>query len=221
MLQLITSADGSHTLLNTEMNETYHSTKGALQESIHVFIKSGLELFSKKEQVSILEIGFGTGLNALLTLEYAMNHQEKIAYTTLEPFPVDFSLVEQMNYPELMQSSELKNAFEAMHLLAFGQREKYNVYFTFIKEKQKLEEYPITPDVFDLIYYDAFAPSKQPEVWDVENMRKCYTGLKQGGILVSYCASGQFKRNLKEVGFTVETLEGPPGKKEMTRASKL
>src|SRR6478735_1767101 len=158
MLQLITSADGSHTLLNTEMNETYHSTKGALQESLHVFIKAGLELFKEREKVSVLEIGFGTGLNALLTLEYAISHHQQIKYTTLEPFPVDFSLVEQMNYIELIQSPDLKNIFEALHLLPFGQTEKYKEHFTFLKELDKLESYTIQSSAFDLIYYDAFAP---------------------------------------------------------------
>jgi tRNA U34 5-methylaminomethyl-2-thiouridine-forming methyltransferase MnmC len=200
--------DGSYTLFNEELNEHYHSIHGALQESLHVFIKKGLQHFNPNAKLAILEIGTGTGLNALLTIVNAA--QRNIDYVGLEPFPIAEQMILQYikNYPlpeqdkviwlELMQNSayakeQIKVSIETITLQAFE-----------------------TEKTFDLLYFDAFAPNKQGELWEKEVFQKLYNLTNENGILVTYCAQGEFKRSLKAAGYQVIRTDGPPGKREMT-----
>lgn len=217
-LKIIESADGSHTLLLSSLNETYHSTKGAITESLHVFLKEGLEKFIDVQEVTILEIGFGTGLNAILTLLKGLETGQKINYHTLEPFPLPKEIISKLNYTESLHEI-LTGYFLKLHEASWNEDINITPGFNFRKYNMRLEDFNLKFKV-DLIYYDAFAPSKQPEVWSLENLSKCFEILNPGGILVTYCAQGQFKRNLKAAGFEVEIIEGPPGKKEMTRGVK-
>ncbi len=218
-LKIITTEDGSHSLYDDELNETYHSTKGALGESLHVFIREGLEFFLREKevpQVSILEVGLGTGLNAFLTAKLAEDQKTNISFASLEPFPVSKEIYQALNYH---QSPEEKELFQKIHESDWGEECAISSYFRLQKTTTKLE-YFNTSKLYHLIYFDAFAPSKQSEVWSIENLRRCFELLAPSGILTSYCAQGQFKRNLSEVGFVVETLQGAMGKKEMVRAVK-
>lgn len=217
--QLIKSEDGSHTIYLPELNETYHSTHGALQESKHVFIKYGLEEVAKKcKEITILEVGFGTGLNALLTIQTAQQLGITIYYHTLEPYPLPEEIITGLNYPSYF-NSELQEAFFKIHKAAFEAPVEIINNFHFTKYKTTLQDFNAALQD-DVVYFDAFAPNKQPEVWSYSNLQKVYDLLKPGGILVSYCARGQFKRDLKALGMQVEALPGPPGKKEMTRGKK-
>lgn len=216
--EFLESKDGSHTIYLPELDETYHSRHGAVTESTYVFIEKGLDfIFKDQKELTVLEVGFGTGLNALLTLIWAKERKIKIDYHTLEPFPLPEEVYLKLNYPEVLNKEELRNDFLKMHSAC--EKIQLTEYFSFIKYQEKLEDFSSSV-LADIIFYDAFAPSKQKEIWSLENMRKCFSLLKPGGALVTYCANGQFKRDLKEAGFTVEVLQGPPGKKEMTRGRK-
>ncbi len=221
-ISIITTGDGSHSLVNEDLKETYHSTHGALQESSHVFIKHGLQFWSEKakESARVLEIGFGTGLNALLALSFAETQQLPVYYESLETYPLPEEIYRQLNYPVMMGSSQLTAPFQLMHEAEWDQEVAINNYFRFQKKRTSVHAYTAaTP--FHVIFFDAFAPSKQANMWTPEVMKNMHRHLVTGGILVTYCAQGQFKRNLKEAGFVVETLQGPPGKKEMVRGVKI
>ena len=222
-LEMITTSDGSHTLFNTELNETYHSVHGAIQESLHVFIKNGLQFFESSIQpaeIKILEIGFGTGLNALLTLQYALETGIKIHYTSLEAYPLGKDIPGQLNYPALLNTEKFTALFQNLHETSWDKESIIINNFTLVKLLIRLQEADLGLARFDLVYYDAFAPSKQPEMWELSILRKVEQSMKPGAILVTYCAKGQVKRDLKSLGLLVETLPGPPGKKEMVRAVK-
>jgi len=193
---------------------------GALRESEHVFIQAGLERMLEKPVVRIFEVGFGTGLNAWLTYKRVKELDTQIIYHSVEPFPLPEEIVEKLNYIQQEEDQSLKDFFLTLHRTPWNEEAALHKNFTFKKIEQRLEDYEAPKDFFDIIYYDAFAPSKQAEMWLPENIEKVHTSLTQGGILVTYCARGQFKRDLKAQGFTVETLLGPPGKKEMTRGTK-
>ena len=218
-IKIITTEDGSHSLFDEELNETYHSTRGARGESTHVFIKEGLEYWldqNQADEVRILEVGLGTGLNAFLTAKFAEETSQKVHFTSLEPFPIGREIYEKLNYQETEEEKEL---MMDIHESGWEQDAEISPNFGLHKTATKLEHVTtLTP--FNLIYFDAFAPSKQPEVWSLDNIRKCYSMLSNGGVLTTYCAQGQFKRNLAEAGFEVETLQGAMGKKEMVRATK-
>lgn len=217
-IQIITTQDGSHSLFNPELNETYHSIHGAIQESNHVFIKNGLEFFlanSNDEPVNVLEIGFGTGLNVLLTLQKSTQLKNKINYTTLEAFPLAKDVWSKLNY---INSIGLKDYFTLLHESAWNEWMPITDKFDFLKLKLKLEEVTLEANHYNVIYFDAFAPNKQPELWQPFILKKVTDYLKPNGIFVTYCAKGQLKRDLKDLGLNIETLPGPPGKKEMIRA---
>lgn len=220
IIQIITTADGSHSLLNTELNETYHSVHGAVQESNHVFIKNGLDFFCNRSAINpvrIFEMGFGTGLNALLTIYRASEIRRQIHYTTLETNPVPEAVWGQLNYTH---SPESRKIFETLHEADWSKDISVSKDFTLLKINASLREFELHPLEFDLIYYDAFAPSKQPELWEFSILKKVTDAIHANGILVTYCAKGQVKRDLKAMGMHIETLPGPPGKKEMVRATK-
>ena len=223
-IKVIETRDGSSSLLIPEMNETYHSTHGAITESEYVFLKMGLhhyiEQHPKQKIINILEIGFGTGLNAWLTAWSVINLDIEIRFTSIEKFPLAQALVEQLNYKDKKESEKAKELFDHMHKGSWG--ECFHVSDNFEMEKIETDIFEYSPELssFDLIYFDAFAPSKQPEMWSQEVLKKMYDVLKPEGVFVTYCAQGQFKRDLKAVGFQTEELDGPPGKKEMTRGTK-
>lgn len=218
-LEIITTADGSHTLRNSDLNETYHSVHGAMRESLHVFIHCGLAYCIERHQlkdVSVLEVGFGTGLNALLAFQYAVRNKIKIHYTTLEPFPLTEDVWSQLNYTE---SDEDRERFTLLHDSPWSETVRLTPEFSLLKAKNTLQEVKLE-HTHDVMFYDAFAPGKQPELWSQETLARAITFLKPGGIFVTYSAKGQLKRDLKSLGLMVETLQGPPGKKEMVRGTK-
>jgi tRNA U34 5-methylaminomethyl-2-thiouridine-forming methyltransferase MnmC len=219
-LKIITTKDGSHSLLNEQLNETYHSIHGAIQESNHVFIEHGLGFVQENSNaptINILEVGFGTGLNALLTLQHALIHNITIRYTSLEAFPVEEDIWSKLNYAE---SSESKNWFQKLHQANWNQWTEISPTFQLRKVHTTLQEVALETSHFDLIYFDAFAPNKQPEMWEVTMLNKVVAAMKPKGVFVTYCAKGQLKRDLQSLQLIVESLQGPPGKREMVRAQK-
>jgi tRNA U34 5-methylaminomethyl-2-thiouridine-forming methyltransferase MnmC len=222
--EIITTGDGSKTIHMPDLNEQYHSKHGALQEALHVFIKTGLEHFLEisltrkrnfnEEPISILEYGFGTGLNAMLT---AQHHSKKpIHYTAIEAFPVTNAEIEAMNYGKLLENQKM---YESIHQSSWA--EDHQITDTFLlKKEQKTFETIDYENQFDLIYFDAFGPRTQPELWTQPIFDAAFKALKNGGVLTTYCAAGQVRRNMQTAGFVVERLPGPPGKREMLRATK-
>lgn len=216
---LFETADGSHSLLSTRFDVPYHSKHGAIQETEVVFIEAGLRFMAEQKPGSplhILEMGLGTGLNAFMTLLENRELQCELYYTGVEAFPLNENMVQQLNYPEQLDAPELRPAFEALHQtgpdfveLAPG--------FHFRRKLQKIEDLEIEGE-FDIVYYDAFAPSAQPHLWQERVLTTVKRSMHPGSVLVTYCAQGAFKRLLKSMDFEVEALDGPIGKREMTRA---
>lgn len=220
-LEIRQTKDGSNTLYVPELNEHYHSVHGALQESQHVFIKHGLEhMLNLRKDIKILEVGFGTGLNAILTYPFALAQKAFIQYDTLEKFPLGIDVVEQLHFDKVILNPELQEVFMALHKAPWNEPVDVIPYFTLQKIHETLEEFVVPQAYYDLIYFDAFAPEKQPELWSDEMFAKLYKATRPGGVLVTYCAKGSFKRSLRAAGFEVEALPGPPGKREMTRGVK-
>jgi tRNA U34 5-methylaminomethyl-2-thiouridine-forming methyltransferase MnmC len=216
-IKIIVTNDGSHSLLNETLDETYHSRHGAVQESMYVFIEQGLNYWLEQRNVkaiSILEVGFGTGLNALLTLTEAIKRDINIDYYSLETVPLEREVWMNLNYPDPLYF------FKAIHVAEWGQVCEIDAHFRMIKKNESLLTTVLQPAQFDLVYFDAFAPNKQPEMWELPVLEKVVSTLKPGGLFVTYCAKGQLKRDLKSLGLTVESLPGPPGKREMVRALK-
>ena len=213
------TADGSHTLYVEGLDETYHSTHGAIQEALHVFIDAGLSYFNQ-QKLTILELGFGTGLNAFLTLIEAHKQKLTIDYTSIEAYPLPEDIIEQLNYTtELSSNTKEIGLFQSLHQVEWGSYQEITSQFNLNKIKKELVDYH-HKESFDIIYFDAFGPRVQPEMWTETILRKMYDSLAKEGILVTYCAKGSVKRAMKTVGFEVESLPGPPGKREMTRAKK-
>jgi tRNA U34 5-methylaminomethyl-2-thiouridine-forming methyltransferase MnmC len=223
-IEIIITSDGSHSLRDTRLNETYHSIHGAVQESVHVFIKNGLVFFENRDhpiEIRILEVGFGTGLNALLTLRHVMGVRLQIHYTTLEAFPITEETIPLLNYPEILDFAGAASLFRKLHTASWAQEEAILNNFTLKKQLGRLQDSAWSDEQFDLVFFDAFAPVKQPELWEMELLRKVEQSMKPGAVFVTYCAKGQLKRDLRSLGLQVETLPGPPGKKEMVRAMKI
>ena len=217
--EIITTSDGSTTIHLPDWDENYHSKHGAIQEARHVFIRNGLCLFDRKP-VTIMEIGFGTGLNAFITFLESQQYNQVVDYVGVEAYPVSAEEVTGMNYIKALEAENQALVFEQMHAIPWEDKTALTNNFSLTKRKQFFEAIN-DESVFDLIYFDAFGYRVQPELWSTEIFRKMHTALKPGGILVTYAARGVVKRSMIEVGFTVEKLEGPPGKREMFRASKL
>jgi tRNA U34 5-methylaminomethyl-2-thiouridine-forming methyltransferase MnmC len=215
--ELIMTEDGSHSLFVPEISESYHSTHGAIQESRHVFIDSGLRQCHKQE-FKVLEIGFGTGLNAFLTMMEAERTDKQIMYTTLELFPVEDNTVLKLNFPDIL-ASEKRLIFEQMHSTEWDEEIRLTPFFRFIKLKTDFTKC-IFKNQFDVVYFDAFSPEKQPEMWSNELFEKIYTHCNSGAILTTYCAKGIVRRMMQTAGFKVERIPGPPGKREMLRGVK-
>lgn len=220
-ISFLVTDDNSHTLFSERFKATYHSTRGAMSESKHVFIQNGLqyvrEQFQAKE-ISILEIGFGTGLNAFMTYLFAEEHALKINYQSVEAYPVPLAEASQLNYTNDFSGQE-KVVFSQLHLQEWNRVGQISDSFSLTKHLCLLEEFT-SHQKFDVIYFDAFSPSEQPELWTEVIFKKMYGLLSVNGVLVTYCAQGQMKRTMKKVGFNLQTLPGALGKREMTRGLK-
>lgn len=218
--ELIETEDGSHSLYIPEMDENYHSTHGAWTESMHIFIKHGYQLIHKPT-CSILEIGFGTGLNAMLTAHMADRLKKETYFHTLEAFPISNKLLSALNFDEKFTKEKpgYDSYFTQIHKSSWEQDEVVHPYFKILKEEIKLQDCKNFKS-YDLIYFDAFAPEKQPEMWTEEIFQNMYNVLNPKGVLTTYCAKGVVKRMLKKAGFIVKNYPGPPGKREITVAFK-
>ncbi|NJY64274.1 tRNA (5-methylaminomethyl-2-thiouridine)(34)-methyltransferase MnmD [Salinimicrobium sp. CDJ15-81-2] len=220
--EIIKTADGSATIYLPEWNEHYHSKHGAVQEALHVFIRTGLEHYLEKhspETVSILEIGFGTGLNALLTFFEAEKRKIKISYTGVEAYPVSAVELEALDYAAVIPDEEAAAVFKKLHETSWENRSEISPFFDLQKEKKFFSEITATSE-YDLIYFDAFGPRVQPELWSEAVFKNMYNTLRSQGVLVTYSAKGDVRRAMQATGFEVERLPGPPGKREMLRATK-
>ena len=219
--EVIITKDGSHSIAIPELNVTYHSHHGAIQESMHVFIQAGLEYLVQQAATSpvrIFEMGLGTGLNSLLAMQYAELHQLPIQYEAVELHPLVDELVQQLNYCTEIDES-LAPAFATLHQSPWQQPIALTPYFNFTKHRLSLHDFTFnTP--FHLVFYDAFAPAAQPDLWTTEVFTKIYNGLLPGGVFVTYCSKGDVRRALQAAGFIIEKIPGPPGKREMIRAIK-
>jgi tRNA U34 5-methylaminomethyl-2-thiouridine-forming methyltransferase MnmC len=216
--KIIQTRDGSTTIHIEDWDECYHSRFGAIQEAQHVFIKKGLTLF-ENESVSILEIGFGTGLNAFITFLEFPKYNQKINYVGIEAYPVTYEEAGLMNYVSELNAENQKSIFEQLHHCQWEKPIGLKEDFVFTKRKQFFADIDDI-SAYDLIYFDAFGFDVQPELWSAEIFKKMFKALKNKGVLVTYAARGIIKRNMIEAGFTVEKLEGAPGKREMFRAIK-
>ncbi len=214
--EIVVTNDGSHSIYNPRVNETYHSKHGAIVEAEHVFIKNGL-FAENKMQFNILEVGFGTGLNALLTLQKSQQKEIDINYHGIELYPVLEKSYSQLNFTELI--GEEKSKLLQLHECEWEKEHLITNLFKLTKNKIALENYT-SKTKFDIIYFDAFSPEKQPELWTAEVFQNMYNLLNDDGFLVTYCAKGVVKRTMKAVGFEIIVLDGPPGKRQMTRVNK-
>lgn len=217
--KIITTADGSKTIQIEDWNEQYHSVHGAIQEAYHVFIRNGLSLFHDR-QLSILEIGFGTGLNALITLLESGKQGLDIAYKGVEAYPVALEELEQLDYKTALDADGSEQYFWRMHQTSWGQSHPISANFSLVKQQIDFREISDI-DLFDLIYFDAFGARVQPELWTEEIFEIMFASMKENGVLVTYSAKGSVRRAMQAVGFVVERLPGPPGKREMLRALKV
>ena len=215
--EVVRTADNSTTIFLEEWNEHYHSKHGAVQEAMHVFIKNGVEQM-QMDKFSVLEVGFGTGLNAFLTAIWAQENKKMIDYTTIEAYPLEPGLIKELDFGDLHHKNS--GLFRRIHDTQWEIFQTVNESFSINKKQMKLADFNAKAE-FDLIYFDAFGPRVQPEMWTVESLQICYTALQQNGLFVTYCAQGQMKRNLKDCGFSVKSVPGPPGKREMTVAQKI
>lgn len=219
-MSLILTNDGSHSVYSETYGVAYHSTFGAITESAHVFIAAGLRYKAVvQREITILETGMGTGLNAFMSWLEAERRNLHVRYVGLEIAPMPQDEVQMLNYAELLGVPDRAADFQALHHKEWSQAHLLSEQFQFRKEQISIETFS-APDTFDIIYFDAFAPQEQPELWTADVFERMYSSLRPEGVLVTYCAQGAFKRTLKQAGFQVERLQGPPGKREMTRATK-
>ena len=216
--EIIITSDGSTSIHLPEWEESYHSKHGAIQEAQHVFIKNGLSL-CKGQSVSVLEIGFGTGLNAFITFLESQKSNQNIDYVGVEGFPISAEEVLQMNYVNQLNANQFELEFKKMHQSDWEENVTISEHFRLTKRKQLFNEINYK-NQFDIIYFDAFGYRVQPELWSVEIFTKMFEALKEGGILVTYACRGPIKNTMKEAGFQIEKLAGPPGKREMLRGWK-
>lgn len=217
--EIIITSDGSTTIHLPSWNEQYHSKHGAIQEAYHVFLHSGFFKIDRSS-ISILEIGFGTGLNAFITFLESRKRNKKVKYVGVEAYPISSDEVQKLNYVSELNAKANQTIFEVMHQTPWDEEYELSKDFHLFKRKQFFQE---INDVaaFDLIYFDAFGAQNQPELWTEEIFEKMFQAIRPDGILVTYCAKGSVRRAMQSVGFMVERLPGPPGKREMLRATKI
>lgn len=216
-VEQVLTGDGCHSLYVPALDEHYHSTHGAYNEAMHVFIEQGFN--ATQGNIAILEIGFGTGLNAWLTAIYAHLGNREVNYTSLETFLLGEEITSQLNYAKFSEIPDASGWLKAVHQCNWETFEPINDSFKLKKQNLPVQQLDET-NMFDIIYFDAFGPRKQPEMWGADVFKLMFDSLKVGGFLVTYCAQGQVKRNMKAAGFEVIPLPGPPGKREMTKAVK-
>ncbi len=211
--------DGSHTLFNNEVGENYHSSFGAIQESKHIFISAGLKTVVEKKlgKVRILEVGTGTGLNILLTYLWGNKNKIGVEYYGFEPYPISKKEVILLNYPKLLKVDD--SLFTLIHN-SIGKVNNISSGFSLLIAETQIQNSKLEPDYFDVVFFDAFSPDAQPELWTPEIFKLIYSAMKTGGVLTTYSCKGTVKRALKEAGFKIEKLPGPPGKREFLRAWK-
>lgn len=219
--ELIETSDGSHTLKLHGFDEQYHSVNGALQESQHVFINSGLNAFEVlPNPLFILEIGLGTGLNALLAGREAVIRKTRILYESLEPYPVEPSVLQHLNYPRLFEEPWVEDLFGCIHADGAENYINFQDWFFIRTFETSLQEKVFEENKYHLVFFDAFGPDTQPELWTREMFEKIFHSMKPGGVLVTYCVKGDVRRAMKAAGFEVKKIPGPKGKREMSRAVK-
>ncbi len=211
---IVTTRDGSNTLYSRKFDALYHSAFGAVGESKHVFVQSGLSTQQNKPSISILEFGFGTGLNAFLAYLFSLKHHIEIHYTGIEAHPITQPIAAKLEYPEYLGCTEEKEIFERMHTRTEMEVEKFH--FKLIPTIMALEAHM----AFDCIFFDAFAPGAQPELWAQPMFDLLFRVTSSGGCIVTYCAQGEARRRMEAAGFSVERIPGPPGKREMLRGNK-
>ena len=217
---LFVTEDGSHSILSGQFKVSYHSKYGAIQESNHVFINAALQHKEQsKKQLNILEIGLGTALNAYLTYLYAQENHLKIQYDSIEAFPIEMDQAKALNYSKVLDADNKHIPFLKFHEVDWDTSTELSENFTFTKYQKKFEAIDYQ-NKYDIIYFDAFAPDAQPELWETTFLQKMYDALLPEGVLTTYCAKGVVKRTFKGIGFELETLPGPPGKREMIRVKK-
>lgn len=219
--KVVKTADGSDTILVDELGVSYHSKHGAIQESIHVFIEAGLAFYKTqmpdKQSIRVFEMGLGTGLNALLTCQYTHKNSMNISYTAVEQYPATKEEVSVLNYSSLLQDDT--NILTNIHTSEWEKTTGISDTFSFKKVHTSLQEY-VPDEQYDIVYYDAFAPNAQPELWITDIFSKLYSMMSDNAILVTYCSKGDVRRAMLSVGFEVQKIPGPPGKREMLRATK-
>jgi tRNA U34 5-methylaminomethyl-2-thiouridine-forming methyltransferase MnmC len=219
-ISIIHTKDGSHSVLHEKMGISYHSHHGAIQESQHVFIDSGLLHKAKQEKkIAILEIGLGTGLNAFMSFLTTLKNDLQIQYTGVEAYPLPPSVSNLLNYPHVLEASQYTAIFSLLHSSAANEWTSLHPHFQFYKQIGLFEDIQ-AHSLYDIIYFDAFAPSAQAHLWELPMMQKMYDALRPSGVLVTYCAKGDVRRTMQSIGFSIERLKGPIGKREMLRATK-
>jgi tRNA U34 5-methylaminomethyl-2-thiouridine-forming methyltransferase MnmC len=219
-VEIVATGDGSDTLYVPFLDEHYHSVHGAIGESEHIFIRAGFHPFIGNDALTLLEVGFGTGLNVLLTALAADASQCFIRYYTLEKFPLSAEILRRINYPALL-GSRAADLFRAIHESAWGMPLRISPMMELVKVREDFVTASLSEIPFcNLVYYDAFSPEKQPEMWNQMLFRKLFDRMEEGGIFVTYCAKGSVRRSLQWAGFRVERLPGPPGKREILRGIK-
>ncbi len=217
--EIIITSDGSTTIHLPDWNEQYHSKHGAIQEAYHVFIKAGFEQINK-EEIAILEIGFGTGLNCFISFLEGQKNNTKIDYVGVEAYPVSEDEIIKLNYVSELKASNYQSIFHKIHATSWDKKHAVSNTFSLTKRKQFFTDIN-DENQFDLIYFDAFGARVQPDLWTEDIFKIMFIALKNNGILVTYSAKGSVRRAMQSVGFTVERLPGPPGKREMLRATKI
>jgi len=221
-LQIIKTDDGSSTIYSEQFQDHYHSTKGALQEAQHIFIKNGLQyIVGNKSTINILEVGFGTGLNALCSLAYTFDNNIKINYIGIEPSKLDFEIVKKLNFPDYFKIENIEYLFHQMHLLPLNYPHYISDNFILNVIDAPIQEIQFQNSVFDIVFYDPFKPSTHQELWTKDVFCKIFHSLRVNGVLMTYSTSGKVRRSLEDAGFSTEKIPGPIGKREITRASKI
>lgn len=218
MEQVVLTGDGSATVFHSDTGEHYHSTFGAITESTHVFITNGFNTLAPEiDPVNILEVGFGTGLNAMLTLIEAGKQSRTVCYDALEPFPLEQETTRRLNYPEILGGAEMCKHFTSLHKEPSDIHTSVTPWFSILRIRKKLEDAILPDKKYHLVYFDAFSPNVQPELWGTEIFSKLFASLQDGGSLSTYCSKGAVFRAMKESGFLVGKLPGPPGKRHILR----
>jgi len=217
--ELAKTLDGSYTLYVPEIDEHYHSINGAIQESNHIFINAGLKKCTK-DTIHVLEIGFGTGLNAFLSMLEAEKSAKSILFTTIELYPIDKNMVKSLHYAEQISTAKSSD-FEKLHTANWNEKVQITPYFTLGKILADFTKFDLNEECFDVIFFDAFSPEKQPEMWTENIFTKLYNASNNNAILTTYCAKGMVRRAMQKAGYQTERIPGPPGKREILRCVKV